>query len=211
MAPHHKAMAWSLMDRALAVGSGMDFRPGARIGPGPTSPAADFAVWAHQIGYPDMEGAVDRVLACRPNGRERFPDDGREEMIDMAAKLALVDPETGREILRYIDQRLELTGTQLTPIHGGHLWLTAWALADLKHAEELFDRAVAEPKATRRKTAWKVPPQGLLGQGLGWSGLPKMAEVLALLPSLRLRAINRHFNFGPLSYDILGGLEDEDD
>jgi hypothetical protein len=82
-----------------------------------------------------------------------------------AAILALTDPAAARQILRDVEVRSGLRPAELSRVVGRH-WLMAWALADPKHAEELFDAQLAALEGAREVD-------------LQLTGLLKLAEVLA--------------------------------
>jgi hypothetical protein len=97
---------------------------------------------AREVGYPDMESVVARVLAVRQIDRHETPARVTESHLATALTLALTDPGTARQVLRAIEPRSSLIGTGYSSIRREY-WLPAWALADLPHAVELFDRELA--------------------------------------------------------------------
>jgi hypothetical protein len=157
---------------------------------GGTASAGLIAANARRIGYPDMESVVMRVLASRPTGRGAFDDPAMQtQSVTIAALiLALTDPAAARELLRQIEFQSGFSPADLTKVAGRH-WLQAWALADLKHAEALFQTELA----------------ALTGQNnqkldLQMTGLFKMVEVLAVPPHRRetylLEEIGAHWHPG---------------
>ncbi len=184
VAPHDKALAWSLMDRALPTGvetvaTGFESQA--------TEPeeAATLAVRALQIGYPDLQGAIWRVLTRRP--ATDFFDYGAGSLERVAEILALADPETAKEILQSVERRSELLGFRSTrSLDHGHR-LSAWALVDLKHAEQLFDRQLVDigniddPSVRATRLSAFV------------AAAEAMADVLATPPSERLERLTPRF------------------
>ncbi len=133
MAPHHKALAWSLMDRALPTGMER-FVVGFGVQETGPEQAALLAAQAREIGYPDMQNAVWRVLASDMGDGE-----GR-------AMLALADRETAQQVFQVDDRRDPMIGLPKWYGTRPDTPLSAWALVDLKHAEELLDRQLADIK-----------------------------------------------------------------
>ncbi len=138
---------------------------------------AFLAPLAGQIGYPDMQSMVWRVLACRPTTPYLVTSS-----VNMAEVLALVDPEAAAELLRSAERWSELSGSQ------PRLWIdydhtsVAWALADLTRAEEVFQRELEKVKKTD-------PSRRNISQG----GLLPMVDMLATPPSERLRKITSRY------------------
>jgi hypothetical protein len=189
MAPHNKTLAWSLIDRALPIGPEM--AGGLRKRNMEPEEAAELAVRARDIGFLDMQSAVWRVLACRPSTTEGF-DNGAGSTVNMAVILALADPETARDILQTVERRIEQMGLRREPpVKRDDHWLAAWALADRKHAEELFQGEL-----------WKIVNNDPAYRDLRHNGFLPMVEVLATPPSERLRYFT-----GPLYY---GRMEEDD-
>jgi hypothetical protein len=175
-----KALACSLIDRGLAT----LLQPSERfpMRSGRERKAAFLAMQARQIGYPDMESVVYRVLASRPTTKEEYsPARVAESLAAMAAILALADPLAAKEVLRGIESRSEGIGSGYSGI-GREVWLKAWALADPKHAEELFDHELAKLKGTAKPDRER-------------SGLIGMAGVLATPPAERFRDIAMNLGF----------------
>ena len=170
IAPRDKALACSLIDRGLAELLNMS-RSSVSSQPR-TLLAAFLAVQARRIGYPDMESVVFRVLATRPGTKESLSRSAGSFMA-VAAVLALADPEAAKEMLRAAESRPDWTGPGgglMAERHG----LIAWSLANLKRAEELFDREygkrTGDPKSDFR-------------------GCMDIAEALATPPAKRLQHI----------------------
>jgi hypothetical protein len=187
IAPRDKALACSLIDRGLAELLRPRERSGARSQRGRL--AAFLAVQARQIGYPDMESVVSRVLAARPTTKEEFsPAAVVDSSAAMAVVLSLADAEAASEILQGIQSRSEAIGSGGMGI-SRDVWLEAWALADLKRGEELFDRELANLKGTAKPDRER-------------SGLVGMAGVLATPPPERFRQVALRINF------IIRGDED---
>jgi hypothetical protein len=99
--------------------------------------AAWLAALATQVGHGDMEGVVTHVLALRPTqGKSDSPLEARATTVKMAALLALADPATARWML----QTLEAVADT---IENRTAWLSAWAMADPRHAAELAEKELA--------------------------------------------------------------------
>lgn len=151
IAPRDKALACSLIDRAFAIylAPSDDRFLGGRGGP-PTQ-AALLAAHAREIGYPDMDSVIDRVLALRPTTKNSHnPAAAVESTVVMATFLALVDPETARQVLQSFESRSDVIGSGYSGV-GRDEWLKAWALADPAHAVELAEREAASAKGQREK------------------------------------------------------------
>src|SRR5262249_15645847 len=104
VAPKDKKLAYSLIDRSLAlyVDEPEEFRSWSNYG-GPMVVPARVAGLAHEIGYPDMEIVIARVLAVRQSSRYESPARVTESHLATAMILALTDPTTARQILRGIE------------------------------------------------------------------------------------------------------------
>ena len=164
--------ARALIDRALAmpIDRPEEFASYTYFGAG-TASAAWIAACARRAGYPDMDSVMARVMAARPAGHLRDPSMEIESSTIAAAALALTDPGAARQVLRDIEVRSGLGPVELARV-AGRRWLSAWALADLEHAEQLFDADLAALEGGRN-----VDLQN--------TGLLKMAEVLATPPDRR--------------------------
>ena len=174
VAPRDKARAATFIDRALVmpVDQPREFDSWTYFGGGAGS-AAWIAACAKRAGYPDMAGAVARVLASRPSDGHRDPSMEAQSLTIAAAVLALTDPGAASRILRDLESRSGLRTRDLGQVTDRR-WLMAWALADPTHAEELFE---AELTAL----------EGRRDLDLQFTGVLKMAEVLAQPPRHRER------------------------
>jgi hypothetical protein len=171
VAKKDKPRAFTLIDRAMSlpVDHPEAFQSWVYYGSG-TASAGLIATCARQIGYPDMESVVMRVLASRPTGRAAFDDPAmlNQSAAIGAAVLTLTDPGAAHDLLRQIELQSGLSPTDLSKMVGRH-WLQAWALADLKHAETLFQADLALLASQVDKEL-----------DLQMTGLYKMVEVLAV-------------------------------
>jgi Carboxypeptidase regulatory-like domain len=143
-------MAHSLIDRAFAIYS----RPalGLNTGKGSRSAqAAATAIIADRIGYPDMQSLVYRVLATRPTTKDGdSPAAAQESCVMMAMYLALIDPQTAKQVLQDIEPASDLIGSGQSGV-GRKEWLKAWALVDPQHALELADQDAARAQNDTEK------------------------------------------------------------
>jgi protocatechuate 3,4-dioxygenase beta subunit len=180
VAPKDQKLAISLIDRSLAiyVDEPEEFRQWSSWG-APSVFAARVAGQAHEIGYPDMDSVIARVLAVRQIDRYESPARVTESHAATALILALTDATTAKQILRSIEPRNAVIGTGYSSIRR-QLWLPAWALADLHHAGELFDRELAsfKEKATI---------------DLQDNGMTRMVEILTIPPEERPRRLLRSY------------------
>jgi hypothetical protein len=156
VASQDQKLAWSLIDRALKI-----YRTPSESGlnnyGGRPAHAAALAIAARQIGYPDMESVVYRVLATRAttNGSENRGDSPArilESHTMLALFLAMVDAETAEQVLQAIEAQCNAVGSGSSGVGHGE-WLKAWALANPQHAAELAEQALTsakDPEAKRR-------------------------------------------------------------
>jgi hypothetical protein len=152
IAPRDKPLAYALIDRAFAILLASQEPPSSREVWGGWPAGAGFvALLAQQIGYPDMESVVYRVLACRPS-RKHGP--GVQDASDihflqseliMATFLGLVDHQAARELLQCVDAQSGSLRPEANPALRW-TWLKAWALVDPKRGQTLFDAAAASIK-----------------------------------------------------------------
>jgi hypothetical protein len=175
MAPRDRARAWALIDRALAIpiDHPEPFQSWTYFGAA-TASAARIAACARHIGYPDMDSAILRVMTTRPGGASGGFQDPAMQILSAtiaAVPLALVDPSSARTLLQQIEERSGLDPVALAKV-AGEDWLRAWALADLKKAESLFEAALAALEGARQVN-------------LQAAGFFKMVEVLAAPPHRR--------------------------
>ena len=142
IAPSDAKLAHSLIDRAFAIYS----RPTLSLNAGKGSrsaQAAATAVIADRIGYPDMQNIVYRVLATRPTTKDAdSPAAAQESCVMMAMYLALIDPQTAKQVLQAIEPASDSIGSGRSGV-GRKDWLKAWALVDPQHALELADQEAA--------------------------------------------------------------------
>jgi hypothetical protein len=181
VAPRDRARAWALIDRALAIpiDKPEPFRSWTYFG-GATASAAWIAARARQIGYPDMDGAILRVMATRPGGSPGAFQDPAMQILSAtiaAVPLALVDPGAARTMLQQIEERSGLDPIALAKVAGDN-WLRAWALVDLEKAGALFEAELAALETTK-------------DLNLQNTGIFKMVEILAAPPHRREAIVYR--------------------
>jgi hypothetical protein len=182
VAPKDKKLAYSLIDRSLAIylDEPEALRPWSNFG-GPSVFAARVAEMAQEIGYPDMDSVIARVLAVRATNRSESPARVTEFHLGTALILALTDPATAGQILRAIEPRSAVIGTGYSDVRRRY-WLPAWALADLPHAVKLFDQELA---GLQKKDTINLQDNGMAG----------MIEILTIPPPERARHLLQ-YNWG---------------
>jgi hypothetical protein len=177
LAPRDRARADALIDRALAMM--IDHRD--EMGPDDEmAVAARVAACARRIGYPDMGGAILRVMAARPTeSRGASGDRSRrlQRLLEAAIPLALLDPSAARSVLDQVEARGGLDPATLWNTR--EAWLTAWGLVDLEKARAIFEAELAaldrDPKPLR----------------LGTTGLFRAVELLIAPPDRREEVLGR--------------------
>jgi hypothetical protein len=181
LSPRDRTRAFGLIDRSLAMM--IDHRDWA--GPDDEmSAAARIVLCARRTAYPDMEGAILRVLGARPGGELNASSDRAgliKSTTEAAVPLALIDPGMARALLEQIEAR-----SGLDPITLGNTrepWLTAWALVDLKKAEALFEAGLAALEGEKEVRLWSA-------------GFFTMVELLATPPHRREDALGKHSSGG---------------
>ncbi len=175
LAPHDRTRAFALIDRALAMLSDDPATAGVSpyTGDDQMLAAAHIAARARQIGYPDMESVVMRVMAARPANLDGGPERQIRFTTLAIISLALVDPETAFSALNQLEARLGSGVYNPAKLGGARApWLTAWALVDLNKAAKLFDDELA---AVQGNDNGDVLIQGFFN----------MAKVLATPPERR--------------------------
>ena len=68
----------------------------------------------------------------------------------MAMYLALIDPQTAKQVLQAIEPTSDNIGSGMSGV-GRDVWLKAWALADPQHAVELTERELLSAKNDNEK------------------------------------------------------------
>ena len=181
LAPRDRARAFGLIDRALAM---MIDNRNAMWRDDEMAVAARIAICARRIHYPDMEGAIMRVMATRSVGHSRFDSEYLMRTAAQAAvALALIDPRTARTVLDEIEARSGLDPTKVRDVY--EPWLIAWALVDLKRAEALFEAGLAALEGAKEIDLWN-------------SGFFQMVEFLTIPPHRREEVAGRAFVWGIL-------------
>ena len=128
VAPRDRPRAFALIDRALAspVDRPRMYESWINSG-GATASAAHMAAAARQIGYPDMNSVIMRVMTTRTNPfGPRALDPGMQiRSATMAAvPLALIDPGAARVLLQQLEARSGLDPAELAEVAGPD-WLRA--------------------------------------------------------------------------------------
>jgi hypothetical protein len=144
--------------------------------------AAIVAVHAQQIGYPDLQGVSDRVVASRLPFRVATTP-AFENSVAMAAILALADPHAAGRLLRVLESQTTRWDAAENPRTKAQ-WFQAWALADPRHAVELADRQWA---AGSKTPGWDISASGILDVPL----------VLSLPRSMLLEYVGQGAGDGP--------------
>ena len=166
-APRDKPLAWAAIDEALELCN--DRETQSRWPPyAPSIHAAIVAVEAGQIGYPDMQSAVDRALAAQRSSRPA--DTG--ELCTVASILSLANPTVARQLL--LDGG-DAPGKAATFDLNRGLWFAAWAMIDPQRADECLERC-SPPAKAGKADAVELPE---------W--LFTAAEILTTPPADRLR------------------------
>ncbi|HEX7376458.1 MAG TPA: carboxypeptidase-like regulatory domain-containing protein, partial [Pirellulales bacterium] len=144
MARRDKKTAIKLIDQSLELllDKPEAFRSWGNFG-GRSVLAAWIARQAREIGYPDMDSVVMRVLAARPTMADEFDSRRRlEHNVGLALVLGFSDPQAARRVLEVCEPSGQLVGSGLSMIRRGD-WIEAWSLADPAHAKALIERELA--------------------------------------------------------------------
>jgi RNA polymerase sigma factor (sigma-70 family) len=177
LAPRDRIRANALIDRALALL--IDNEEGERSGRsgGETAAAARIAACARQIGYPDMDSVIVRVLATRTDDTPLMDREWRMRSYAVAAVyLALVDPGAARTVLEQVEARGGIDPA--TVRQAREPWLQAWALVDLTKATAVFDATLAALDKEKAQGPWGT-------------GLFETAELLMAPPERRAQVLVR--------------------
>lgn len=150
IAPKNQKMANDLIDRAFKIYLTPSSEYSMGNEGGRPAQAAVLAVTAQQIGYPDLESAINRALATRPTtgGKgNRFDGPGRvlESSTMLAMFLALIDRDSAKQVLQSIEPQSDSIGSGFSGV-GREEWFKAWALVDPQHARELVEKELAADK-----------------------------------------------------------------
>jgi hypothetical protein len=146
--------------------------------------AAHVAACARQIGYPDMESVIVRVMAARPSDSRNASSDRAVLMRALTVStvpLALLDPGAARTVLEQVEARGGLDPVSLRNVR--EPWLTAWALVDLKKAEALFNARLTALEGAKEVDLWNA-------------GFYPMVELLTAPPHRREEVLSNSSNGG---------------
>ncbi len=135
--PREKARAFDLIDRALdmLVNESGTGAAATKSSDERMMAAAHVAARAQQIGYPDMDSVVMRVMAARPDDGTRGSRREVRFMVQATVSLALVDPGAARDVLNQLEAEFDpakFVGARAA-------WLSAWSLLDIKKAAAVFE------------------------------------------------------------------------
>ena len=142
--------------------------------------AAHMAAAARQVGYPDMNSVIMRVMTTRvnPSGPRVHDPAMQVRSAAMAAvPLALIDAGAARVLLQQLEARSGLDPVSVAEV-ASHDWLRAWALVDLEKAEALFQAQLASLEGTKDV---KLEQTGFFG----------MTQILTQPPHRRIEAVFR--------------------
>jgi hypothetical protein len=182
LAPRDRTRAFGLIDRALTLL--IDVRDW--MGPDDEMAVAARVVGcARRIGYPDMEGALMRVLAARPaESANASIDRGRhlQRLLEAAVPLALLDPAAARSVLEHVEARSGFDPVTLWNTR--EPWLIAWGLVDLKKAQPILEAQLAILDREKNKEV-----------RLWGTGIFQMVELL-IAPSERRESVLRRRSAG---------------
>jgi RNA polymerase sigma factor (sigma-70 family) len=174
LAPRDRTRANALIDRALGMMiDQQDWASRFAASGGEMAGAAHVAQRARQIGYPDMESVVMRVLAARPSpGRGRSAERTRfiHEIGVATVSLALVDPAVARTVLEQIEARAGFDPAR--DRNTREPWLIAWSLVDLEKAGSVVDSILAALDRQKEVDIWN-------------SGLNETVKILTTPPGRR--------------------------
>jgi hypothetical protein len=140
VAPRNPRLARSLIDKSMAVywDQADGFRSWSNYG-GRSAFAAHLVVQAQEIGYPDVGLLIHRLLAMRPTGADSWsPRDVQQTSILTARLLAMVDPQSAKQMLLTAAPN-DAMASGVRAVMGDRVLLSAWALADIDHAEKLIE------------------------------------------------------------------------
>ncbi len=168
--PREKARAFDLIDRALDM---LVDESGTRAATTKSSDermmaAAHVAARAQQIGYPDMDSVVMRVMAARPDDGTKGPRREVRFMVIATISLALVDPGAARDVLNQLEPEFDPAKF----VGARPFWLSAWSLLDIKKAAAVFEAQLASVETDQN-------PDSLI------RGFLSTAELLATPPDRR--------------------------
>jgi hypothetical protein len=151
IAPRDRRLAWSLVDKSFAIyeTNAQEMRGWSYYG-GPGAFAAHVVTLAHRIGYPDMGLLIDRAVAMHPADDEDRPRESQRSATFIAGMLALVDPETGKELLETVAPRCDALKDFGYPGVEATAWHQAWALADLAQLTSVWDRRLEAARTNPR-------------------------------------------------------------
>ncbi len=155
IAPGDRTLAHSMIDRSFAILLAPSDRNFIAAGGGRPAQAAILALAAEQIGYPDMESVVYRVLATRATASANdfeSPVRVQECNMMMALYLALIDPAAAKQVLQAIEPHSDCIGSGYSGISRTE-WFKAWALVDPQHTVALAEREIASAKDPKAKQA----------------------------------------------------------
>lgn len=181
IAPRDKKLAHSLIDRGLQILLAPSDRSMNSYGGRPAR-AAILAIEAEQIGYPDMQSVIYRVLATRATADVNSfssPVQALECNMMMALYLALIDPDNAKQVLQAIEPHSDCIGSGYSGVQR-YEWLKAWALVDPRHTMEVIERDLTSAK----DSAAKQDSQG---------GLAEVVELWLTAPGDRLKNISERY------------------
>ena len=170
LAPRDRARANALIDRGLTMMTDNRDRMGSDD---EMAVAARIAACARRIGYPDMDGAILRVLAARPSESQNgLGDRGRhiQRILEAAVPLALIDPSAARAVLEQVEVRAGFDPETLWNTR--QPWLIAWVLVDLRKAQSIFEAELAALDREKEVRFWTT-------------GIFEMVELLIAPPAHR--------------------------
>lgn len=119
--------------------------------------AANLAVQATEVKYPDMESLIQRVLSLRIPAHKGTSSVSRfQSTVNAALYLAFVDPAVAKRLLTDLEPELsgKMLGNGGSESVGMNQWLCAWVVADPEHAVALLKAEMEKPRGTEEPPYW---------------------------------------------------------
>jgi RNA polymerase sigma factor (sigma-70 family) len=180
LSPRDRARAFGLIDRALDLITDDSIAAETSTGYEMVA-AAHVAACARQIGYPDMESVVMRVIAASPANWNSVSFKKLQHASLAAIDLALIDPGVAGAALKQTEANCKSVAINPAGFANDRgRWLIASALADLANGQKLFETELA--------TINEIDEADLLFQGI-----VNAAKLLATPPARRESVLRAGF------------------